>query len=230
LIYLDSTSGTAEKWQAKLADFSHSIVLNEEQSQGFPLTGSMIRGTERYNAPEVTDNAAIQDCQFLKLTDIWSYGLLVLEVLLDGDEQMSVKKFGDQQHFTFEQRRETLIKVCEQHLYMRHWQDQSLIQVAVNLAESCLQRDPMSRPKASALLAYLQEKIAVLQRYNNVSPSQTPITLTPLDGLPFFHVSDHYYDLLATLTVPQQIFQGLRNIVENYPLSHGEYLGTPPKV
>ncbi|KAF2823777.1 hypothetical protein CC86DRAFT_59943 [Ophiobolus disseminans] len=218
LIYDDSASGTAENWQAKLADFSNSIALNEEEDRGQPFVGSMIRGTEPYNAPEVTDNVEINNFSSLKFADIWSFGLLALEVLLDGDHERRIAAFGDQQHLRFEQRRDILLKHCERHLRVRHSQNHALVQVAMGLAENCLQHDPTARPNATNLLTYLHDKLATPGRHALSPPSQHPQTLTSLDHLPFFNLSDHYYDLVSTLTVPQQIFKELKNLVDNWPL------------
>ena len=65
----------------KLADFGFSFVLPHEQA------GAKLVGTPRWNAPELSegDTAGFpRDPGLLPLLDIYSYGLLVWRVLLDG--------------------------------------------------------------------------------------------------------------------------------------------------
>jgi serine/threonine protein kinase/ankyrin repeat protein len=216
LIYDDSTSGTAENWQAKIADFSHSVVLNEEKLSQKSFVGSIIRGTKLYNPPEVVFNRPFEDWQSLKYADIWSFGLLVLEVLLDGDVPRTL--IGKYQQSTAGPERVELLEHCHGYLLARHPIDQALVEVGMATLESCLHQEPLSRADARGLLVYLKDKMKLSLEHDLLPTSYDPKTLTPLEELPFFDLNNYYYDLLATLTVPGQVFNGLKSVVECCPL------------
>ncbi|KAF2662019.1 kinase-like protein [Lophiostoma macrostomum CBS 122681] len=62
LIYEDSRPDTAENWQAKIADFSHSVVLNESASSDIKSSvDEAIRGTNLYHAPEISADRQVEN-------------------------------------------------------------------------------------------------------------------------------------------------------------------------
>ncbi|KAA8899143.1 kinase-like domain-containing protein [Sphaerosporella brunnea] len=83
---------------AKICDFGHSLVLSQDEHQH-----KRYCGTSRYNAPEVADQShdarSSQDLDLQKC-DIWAYGLLMWEVLKDGDCYFDKSWTQDRSHFT----------------------------------------------------------------------------------------------------------------------------------
>jgi serine/threonine protein kinase/ankyrin repeat protein len=212
LVYNDSNLGTAENWQAKISDFGNAILLNEEELKKRPLSEVRIRGgTLLYDAPEVNANQDIGDWQSLKYADIWSFGLLALEILSGGTELQELVPIARNVHS--DRRHEIILKHCEEELLRAHPWDQTLIEVALHLGKNCLDLDPFSRPSARNLLAYLQDKKVLLRRFDLSPTAHNPRTLTRLEDLPPFDLKPHYYDLQSTLTVPRHIFRDLHGQV-----------------
>ncbi|KAF2825650.1 kinase-like protein [Ophiobolus disseminans] len=84
LVHENSMAGTAENRQVKLSDFSHSIILDEHEGQLGVVT-HMIRGTQLYRPPELCSGYQYPSIEAVKLSDIWCFGLMVWEVMMDGN-------------------------------------------------------------------------------------------------------------------------------------------------
>ncbi|KAF2848106.1 ankyrin [Plenodomus tracheiphilus IPT5] len=67
---------------AKLCDFGHSVVIGPDSDTH---RSALYRGTNRYNAPEVFLQSEKRILQTeMRKCDVWAFGLLAWEVLLDG--------------------------------------------------------------------------------------------------------------------------------------------------
>ncbi|KAL6912661.1 hypothetical protein FSST1_010421 [Fusarium sambucinum] len=73
---------------AKIADFGHALILNQESSTADgPLR---YKGTALYNAPEVqTQDLFPIDKAGLRKCDIWAFGLMIWEACIAGQEYLS---------------------------------------------------------------------------------------------------------------------------------------------
>lgn len=141
--------------------------------------------------------------------------------MLDGTlPRCTIEEFREQRLCTIGLRHLTPVEHCEEYLQMRHPREHRLIQVILGFLDTCLQHDPLCRSSARHLLAYLQEKMGLGERYNLPQSPRNSAQLASLDDVPFFEVSDHYYDLLSTLTVSQQVFKGLDDLVRSWPLAN----------
>jgi ankyrin repeat protein len=206
--------GTAHNWQAKISDFSHAILLNEKESGQIPPSEANIRGgTRLYDAPEINVNRSIRDWQSLKYVDIWSFGLLSLEILSGTNLGDLIEMSSDDQQSSFECRYDIMLKHCREQLHKAHPRDHTLVQIAMDFGKSCLNVDPPSRPTARNLLTYLQSKLAFSRRFDSSPTSYSPKTLTKVEDLPPFDLSKYYYDLQTTLTVPRRVFMDLNSQV-----------------
>lgn len=77
---------------AKICDFGHSLLLSADDED------LVYRGTTIYNAPEVHKQAVKAIKKFmLPRCDIWAFGLLALEVVVDGD--VYTDHLGDEIYF-----------------------------------------------------------------------------------------------------------------------------------
>ena len=206
-MYNKSGVGTAQNWTARLSDFSHSIV--SDQFRPGNITAA---GTKSYSPPE--SGTPSDNFDTLKLSDIWCFGLLVWEVMLDGTlEKCALEEFLTKPQVTNQGRNGTPVELCEHYLGEQHPRESSLIGVVSSLLRQCLDEDLSSRPSANRLLEYMQRALSLQERYISLQPVLRPSNLTSLDDLPFFDLSDCYYDLRETLTIPQQVFNGLQTVV-----------------
>jgi serine/threonine protein kinase len=164
LVY-DSPGNNSENWAVKLSDFGNSlpnIATNDDHA--LP-----VRGTALYCAPELDAQRVSQsDLLLPKAIDIWSWGMLLWEVINDGkDYKDSADKrisWEDMQQLREEGlvsriARDSVLK----RLKSRHAQDIArdhggmLTDIILQCLEDALQREPNQRISAHELLCRLQE-------------------------------------------------------------------------
>ncbi|KAF4965407.1 hypothetical protein FSARC_6785 [Fusarium sarcochroum] len=91
-------------WIAKVADFSHSVFgLSLRRHTSYP-------GTALYNAPEVRDRNAHVPSDQLVRCESFSYGLLVWELLRDGEEYIDPAWIGGEPETDGTSRRERFLQ------------------------------------------------------------------------------------------------------------------------
>jgi len=91
-------------WIAKVADFSHSVFgLSLRRQTSYP-------GTVLYNAPEVRGQDAYVTSHELVLCESFSYGLLLWEILSDGEEYINPAWIGGEPEKEGTTRREAFLR------------------------------------------------------------------------------------------------------------------------
>lgn len=140
--------------------------------------------------------------------------------MLDGKlEPSTLLKFRDQYQTTAGKRHIQAVEHCERHFRKRHPTEHLLAKIILNLLVCCLQEDPLSRSTAKGLLADLQRGLALQETYRLPQAISNPDKLMSLDDPPFFNLSNHYYELLETLTVSRQVFKNLQGLVMSWPIN-----------
>lgn len=221
LLY-ESKDGNQENWLAKLSDFGNSIILEECAPIREQTAKSIFRGTKRYSPPEVTSKIPLDGLESLKFADMWAFGLLVWEVMLDDTKTVPfLDTFQERRKFDFDQSRKTLLTYCVEHLEEKYPEEPDLIDIAKNLVLSCLRESPKDRPTTDVLLDYLRDAMP-LDKHIPKSVSRAQERPESLDSLPFFHLADHYYDLQALLTVPRHIYTMLDSFAKDWPLEENQ--------
>lgn len=218
LVFPKSANGMAENWQVKISDFSHSIV-SPTNSDNVSLKREAILGTDFYSPPEF-DTPEIKHPERLKSADIWCFGVLLWEVMLDGTELLdSEKNVIDESMMRSLRKSGTLVDLAreqiDQYLQNQHLGESGLVEATLSLIEKCLQKEPSQRNDAISLLEDMQSSMTLRARYASLQSVPEPANLASLDYLPLFNLSDHYYEVGGTLTVAKQVFKALEVLTQS---------------
>ena len=95
------------QWQAKVSDFSHSIFgVSGRKKSAYPGSGS-------YNAPEIRARDSIIASDLLPRCETFSYGLLVWEVLKNGECFFEQNWLSERHWNSIEEKNEAAIKYLD---------------------------------------------------------------------------------------------------------------------
>ena len=153
----------SEIWKIKLSDFGNSILYNHEPT----VDTTSILGTPLYQAPEL-DRSSTKPASLEMPTaiDIWSWGMLLWEVINDGDaykDQNGIIILPDmmQQLRNNGNVGRLAYNVCLSNIKKEHFDEHGYIrQLALEALQEALQADPLARPSAIALLSRLERSLA----------------------------------------------------------------------
>ncbi|CAI0395486.1 unnamed protein product [Linum tenue] len=143
-----------DQFQAKISDFGLSKLLGPEQSSLF----TTMRGTRGYLAPEWLTNSAISE-----KTDVYSYGMVLLELVSGTTTSSSSAQFGGMVYFPLvalemhEQRRYVELADARLEGRVRSEEVEKLVRVAL----CCVHEEPCLRPSMVSVVGMLEGGISL---------------------------------------------------------------------
>jgi serine/threonine protein kinase len=170
LIFENSTS-TAQNWTAKLSDFGSSILhLNKITPDG--LSHEELRGTRYYSPPELGSGPCRLPRDEVKSADIWCWGMLVWEVMINGfdefyyyyDHDHALHRIDyaemDELRRNGELNQKAVSSVASVLRQSYHTENDShkLGSLILSILRSVLEKDPVQRPCANEILRKLDSQ------------------------------------------------------------------------
>jgi serine/threonine protein kinase len=170
LVFENNTS-TAQNWTAKLSDFGSSILhLNKSTPDG--RSHEEFRGTPYYRPPELSSGPRRLPKDQVKSADIWCWGMLVWEVMLNGFEEFYY--YHDQDHVLHQidyvkmdelrqngdlnQRAVSSIAAVLRQSYHHENDSHQLGSLILGILQSVLENDPIRRPSANEIFRKLDSQ------------------------------------------------------------------------
>ncbi|XP_049412561.1 G-type lectin S-receptor-like serine/threonine-protein kinase SD2-5 isoform X2 [Solanum stenotomum] len=142
-----------EKYNAKLADFGLSKLIDRNQSQVM----TQMRGTPGYLAPEWLSGVITEK------VDVYSFGIVLLEIL-SGRRHFEASECEDQQVMVNLFRRKAeegqLVDLIDKHSEDMQFYKEEVVK-AMQIAAWCLQSDYMKRPSMSMVVKAMEGVIDV---------------------------------------------------------------------
>ncbi|KAL8858026.1 MAG: hypothetical protein Q9178_005487 [Gyalolechia marmorata] len=231
LVYMKTGSRAVRDWRAKLSDFGSSIILSDHKES--PPDGYLpesFLGTEAYLPPEAAGGAQHIPVITAKSADIWCWGMLLWEVMVDGkyhDETGRLVDSEEVQHWLPSlRRRGTTCDVAREdvkrHLESHDSIDEKPIASFVDeILEHTLKQTPRERWSADEIVErrrlFSRRLTGAPIRYDgiisldsthlfpNPDPDVPYVSVEGLDDLPFFDLRQHLYHISLFRSVPARV-------------------------
>ncbi|KAJ5057278.1 hypothetical protein J3E72DRAFT_387986 [Bipolaris maydis] len=196
-------NGTAENWTAKVIDFSHSAILDQQASN--MTKRDQLVGTDFYKPPELGKPKATFYGGIADRVDIWCWGMLLWEVLLDGKIDVTTE-------FMHELRNtgrvaEYACKRCKEYLETHHKDERRMFLAVLKLLDEALLEDPRRRPSAASLIPHV--RLLSQHASFNIQSHRKFDRVAPLHTIPFFDLMHQYFGLVDMLYIPGQVVEAL---------------------
>ena len=153
----------SENWRIKLSDFGNSILGDNDEATA---AESPVHGTPLYQAPELDRcGAEPTPIEIPRAIDIWSWGMLLWEVINDGtayedrnevqilpDMMQQLRRNGELDSLAYD--------TCLSTIKKKHAEEHGDIRrIVLEALQEALQADPHQRPSVSGLLSRLQRSL-----------------------------------------------------------------------
>ena len=152
---------TGENWRAKITDFGHCELDIDDRSMSEDVA-TYSGGTEYYNPPELACPPQRVLVRFLKSVDIWCWGMLFWEVMVNGagfdpsrdDWLDEIQQLKERDRIL-----ETAKKKSQMFLNANHHDEVKFFGTVSSALDHTLQPDPSQRSSAENILQGLKNSI-----------------------------------------------------------------------
>lgn len=161
LVFTDDPE-IAESWRVKLCDFGYAFLSSQDSAN------CEVLGDRLYQAPELDVQSTTVFSQPLPSLDVWSWGMLIWQVMIDGNSYEYQGQPLDE-NLMYQYRAENRVSAiashsCTQWLEREHPQAVDVAQAVIDTLRQVLVPDPLLRPRAVEILD--QQRGLISEKYS----------------------------------------------------------------